>query len=88
MLKRWRKLEAAVLARLLDSRRLSHFWQRGGGYDRNIITDAELFEKIAYIHANPVRRGLVGQELDWPWSSARWYSLDRNGPVQIDPFLP
>jgi len=35
------------------------FWQPGGGYDRNIWTAEELHEKVRYIHANPVRRGIV-----------------------------
>src|SRR5947208_3168039 len=41
------------------------FWQRGGGYDRNIIEPATLLEMIEYIHNNPVRRGLVEKATDW-----------------------
>lgn len=85
-LARWRKLDAPILARLLDTRGETRFWQRGGGYDRNIVSESELIEKIAYIHANPVRRGLVSVETAWVWSSANWYIGDRSGPVQIDPF--
>ena len=34
----------------------------------------DVHEKIAYIHAHPVRRGLVNQPRDWPWSSWRaWH---------------
>lgn len=47
------------------------FWQRGGGYDRNVRGEDALREKIGYIHANPVRRGLVERAEDWVWSSAR-----------------
>ena len=32
------------------------FWQRGGGYDRNITDPATLRVMIEYIHNNPVRR--------------------------------
>jgi len=46
------------------------FWQQGGGYDRNILSRKELWEKIDYIHANPVRRGLCEHPADWKWSSA------------------
>ncbi len=88
ILDRWRTLEAPILPRLLDSNGHSHFWQRGGGYDRNIVTESELFEKVEYIHQNPVRRGLVKRSTDWPWSSARWYAGDRSGPVTIDSFRP
>ncbi|MCK5113739.1 MAG: transposase [Phycisphaerae bacterium] len=45
------------------------FWQRGGGYDRNLRSISDVYEKIKYIHANPVRRGLVENPEDWPWSS-------------------
>jgi putative transposase len=35
------------------------FWQPGGGYDRNATEERTIFSMIDYIHANPVRRGLV-----------------------------
>jgi putative transposase len=34
------------------------FWQRGGGYDRNIVEPQTVRTMIEYIHCNPVRRGL------------------------------
>jgi putative transposase len=34
------------------------FWQRGGGYDRNIVEPDTAYHEIAYLHNNPVRRGL------------------------------
>ena len=47
-------------------RRVRHrFWQPGGGYDRNITTTATLRAMIEYLHANPVRRGLVAKAEDW-----------------------
>ncbi len=50
------------------------FWQRGGGHDRNIFSVAEVHEKINYIHANPVRRGMVDHPQDWRWSSwSAWH---------------
>ncbi len=61
------------------------FWQSGGGYDRNIETMETLTSMIKYVHANPVRRGLVTETIDWPWSSARWYAQLGEGPVPIDP---
>ena len=50
-----------------------HFWQPGGGYDRNIIEPETLRRMIDYIHLNPVRRGLVEPTRDRRWSSAAWY---------------
>ena len=45
-------------------------WQEGGGYDRNIYSRDELAQKLAYIHINPVRRGLCDQPESYLWSSA------------------
>jgi putative transposase len=61
-----------------------HFWQAGGGYDRNIFTEEELFEKIHYIHQNPVRRKLVSHASDWHWSSAADYAQLRAGTIPVD----
>ncbi len=61
------------------------FWQSGGGYNRNLTSVHTLWTAIDYVHANPVRRGLAGKEVDWYWSSAAMYAgLDR-GPLSIDP---
>jgi putative transposase len=61
------------------------FWQRGGGYDRNINEPATLRTMIDYIHCNPVRRGLVAQAVDWPWSSARFYADAGKVLLEMDP---
>ena len=60
------------------------FWQPGGGYDRNITSMATLRAIIDYIHANPVRRGLVATAEDWEWSSARWYARFRLVRLEMD----
>jgi putative transposase len=60
------------------------FWQRGGGYDRNVVEDATVLTQIEYIHNNPVRRGLCAKPEDWFWSSAADYSGLRAGPLSID----
>jgi putative transposase len=46
------------------------FWQRGGGYDRNITEPKTIWAEIDYIHANPSRRGLCLRATDWVWSGA------------------
>ncbi len=61
------------------------FWQTGHGYDRNIMVDDTLLKKMEYIHNNPVRKRLVEKQTDWKWSSAEWYSGERNVPLSIDP---
>jgi len=60
------------------------FWQRGAGYDRNVIEPATLFYLIETIHNNPVRRGLVTEATDWIWSSARFYAGDIRVPIRMD----
>ncbi|MEO1236177.1 MAG: transposase [Planctomycetota bacterium] len=74
VLDRWAELDAPVLARLTDARSRRRFWQRGGGYDRNLTDEKQVITKAEYIHANPVRRGLVDSPQDWPWSSAAYYA--------------
>lgn len=59
-------------------------WQQGSGYDFNVYTEHKLLEKIAYIHANPVRAGLAATPEAYFWSSARTYAgLPAAPPVQI-----
>ena len=60
------------------------FWQRGGGYDRNITTPEEAHEKAIYIHNNPVRAGLVDRPEQWPWSSHRAWQRSGEAPIPID----
>jgi putative transposase len=60
------------------------FWQRGGGYDRNVVEATTAHHEIAYIHDNPVRRGLCARSEDWLWSSAADYAGIRVGPLSID----
>jgi hypothetical protein len=55
------------------------FWQRGGGYDHNLWSPDRIWEKIDYIHANPVRRALVSYAKDWNWSSYLDYVGVRQG---------
>jgi putative transposase len=60
------------------------FWQRGGGYDRNVFEPAAVLAQIDYIHNNPVRRGLCTKPEDWPWSGAADYAGARAGPLRLD----
>ena len=81
ILDRWRELNAPILRRLTDRRGTAHFWQIGGGYDRNIHSEAEYDEKFDYIHWNPVQAELVDDPVDWRWSSAPWYAGQRGPDV-------
>ncbi len=60
------------------------FWQRGGGYDRNLRSVGDVHEKISYIHNNPVRRSLVERPEDWRWSSFAAVQNETNSLIKID----
>ena len=57
------------------------FWQAGGGYDRNIFSPEAFEASIAYIHNNPVKRGLVQSSEEWLWSSAMAYFKDDDSGI-------
>ena len=60
------------------------FWQKGGGYDRNITKIKTIIDLVYYIHNNPVRKGLVETASEWYYSSAADWQNVRQGPMQID----
>ena len=60
------------------------FWQRGGGYDRNLTEPKTIGWQIDYLHNNPVRRGLCVQPEDWYWSSAADHARIRVGPITVN----
>ena len=66
------------------SREVFRFWQPGGGFDKNIREQRSLRSIIDYIHANPVRRGLVKSALDWKWSSAQFWEGHIDVPIKMD----
>jgi len=84
VLAQWRADRAPVVRDMTDGRGTLRFWQPGGGYDRNARGDRPLHDLIAYIHDNPVRRGLVASPTDWLWSSARRHAELTLEPPQID----
>jgi hypothetical protein len=42
-------------------------------------------EKLDYLHANPVSRGLVRHSQDWPWSRRAFYFGSESGLIAMDP---
>ena len=66
------------------SRRVFRFWQPGGGFDHNVIREKTLSTIVDYIHANPVRRGLVPEPTQWEWSSARFWDGRSDVPLRMD----
>lgn len=44
-------------------------------WDRFIRNEAHFCAAVDYIHQNPVKAGLVARAEDWPWSSAREFTM-------------
>jgi REP-associated tyrosine transposase len=76
-----REIDSPLLA-MIAIQNGHRFWQRGGGYDRNINSDSEFDDKVGYIHMNPVRAGLVDRPIDWKWGSARWWGGERENEIE------
>ena len=60
------------------------FWQKGGGYDRNIIKENTLMDSVRYIHNNPVRKALVDEPGKWYYSSYNCWMNSVDEPIRID----
>jgi len=60
-----------------------HFWQ-ARYYDFNVYSKQKRLEKLSYMHWNPVKRGLVKEPQDWPWSSFRHYLTGEESVVEIE----
>jgi putative transposase len=56
------------------------FWQKGGGFDRNLWNVKAIYDSIGYIEANPVRSRFVAAPEEWPWSSA-WARAHKEGVI-------
>lgn len=54
-------------------------------YDFNVYSSHKVREKLEYMHANPVKRGLVKNPSAWMWSSFLFYEKGQAGLVKIDP---
>jgi REP element-mobilizing transposase RayT len=56
-------------------------------FDRALRSVKEYYEKVEYIHLNPVRAGLVKRAEDWPWSSVYDYTGNLSAPVSANRIL-
>jgi putative transposase len=72
-----------AVSRKLGSGDGQAFWQ-ARYYDFNVFTESRRIEKLRYMHRNPVKRGLVQQPEDWPWSSFRHYRSGEEGAIEIE----
>jgi putative transposase len=63
-----------------------HIWQRRF-YDFAVWSAEKRWEKLHYMHQNPVRRGLVLEPEQWAWSSAGGWLRGEIGPVLVNEAL-
>ncbi len=78
--------DSALLEELMvvrDGRLKSVLWQKRC-FDHNCRNDDAVKSRIEYCHSNPVKRGLVQNAEDWPWSSCRWYLGIKDVKLRID----
>jgi len=55
-------------------------------FDFNVFSEKKLLEKLAYMHGNPVKAGLVDSPCDGTFSSARFYEKGEDVGVPISAF--
>jgi putative transposase len=55
-------------------------------WEQTIYSEEFLKQKLDYIHMNPVRAGLTGSAVEYPYSSARNYYLNDNQLIEVDSF--
>lgn len=79
VISRWKEIEAPILKEITRGDGLARFWQKGGGFDRNVRDENEFSRHVQYIHRNPVERGLVDRPEQWAWSSVNWWMGRREG---------
>jgi REP element-mobilizing transposase RayT len=68
---------AHSINKVLDRR--GHVWQREF-FDYLLRSDEKIREKVEYICQNPVRRGLVTSENDYPWLWREWVEGENVAP--------
>jgi putative transposase len=54
-------------------------------FDTIIRQVRNFWEKLEYIHRNPVEAGLVGNPEEWKWSSYRHHVRNGAAPIPLDP---
>jgi putative transposase len=72
-----------IVSRKLRRTGQRQFWQTRY-YDFPLWNTKKLVEKLAYMHFNPVKRGLVQQPGDWKWSSFLHIATGSEGTVEIE----
>jgi len=78
-----RMLRRLRLPATVHSQARHRVWERRY-YPFNVYSDQKLQEKLDYMHANPVKRGLVSSPEEWLWSSFRFYYLNDASVLRME----
>jgi putative transposase len=84
--KRFDMLEVFRSAAEADGKGNRYKVWRDGFHPIAIESEQFFFEKLQYIHENPVRKGYVDQPEQWRYSSARNYVLDDDSVLAVERF--
>ena len=78
-----RMLRRLRLPTTVHSKAWHRVWERRY-YPFNVYSDQKMREKLDYMHANPVKCGLVSSPEEWPWSSFRFCYLNDTSMLSMD----
>lgn len=59
------------------------FWQQEN-HPIELMSNKFIDQKLAYIHENPVKAGLVDETLEYRYSSARDYMNNQKGLLEVE----
>jgi len=87
----WKRYSSRQIRAWYSSQKLNYFDAAEPGkrfwlpkyYSFELENARKIEEKLDYMHLNPVRAGFVRRAVDWPWSSARWYTERRSVGVEL-----
>jgi putative transposase len=65
-------MATAHFANVEDGTRGRTVWYRS--WDTLLTFEKSYLARLAYVHQNPVKHGLVAQAVEYPWCSAAWFS--------------
>jgi hypothetical protein len=90
--KEWLLHQFQYYAKINSNNRSYHIWERDN-YPTALVTPPVIWQKIDYIHHNPVRNKLVDNPCDYLYSRARNYFSEPSTSYMlevdlIEPFLP
>lgn len=78
-------------ARFHANSRTHQFWQQDN-HSIALVSPKVIWQKVDYIHQNPVRAGWVEKEEEYLYSSARNYTFENEGCLLevdlLEPYLP